>query len=100
MTEGLTDFTPINGMYFTPLPNKYVTVKYLYKDKNIVPNHFDNGKTWLFRYHLEVNGYHKVWDRASEKLAEKMSKIPEGSFITIFRTGEGNKTEYRITIIK
>lgn len=91
------DFTPVNGMYFTPPLNKYVTVKYLYKET--APNHFDKGKTMLFRYHLQVNGYPKVWDRASKELAKIMSEISDGSFIVILRTGEGNKTKYKITRI-
>jgi hypothetical protein len=82
------------GRYFMVKEGEEITVKYLFSE--IVPNYFSKDKADIIRYHLEVDGVQKFWDRASRELAMQMSEIPEGSMITISRTGEGNKTKYKI----
>ena len=65
-----------------------------------VPNVFDGGKTMCIRYHLEVGGIPKIWDRTSRVLAEKMAEVALDSFIIIRRDGEKSKTRYTITKVE
>ena len=71
-------------------------VKVTYLGAEIVPNHFDGGKSTCIRYSLEVGGIPKHWDRVSAELAKLMSVLKKGDVIYISRTGEKSKTKYSI----
>jgi len=94
----LKDFSSSGSMFFKLLDGEEARVRFISFEK--VPNNFDGGKTSLIRYHLEVEGEKKLWDRPSRKLAEQMAEIPLDSLISIKRTGQKNQTKYFITIIK
>ena len=92
--EILRKFASSKLRFFSLANGEPVNVKFLYAEE--VANEFNGGKTSIIRYHLEVDGEEKLWDRTSRSLAEQMSKIPEGEAITIKRTGQGNKTRYTV----
>jgi hypothetical protein len=80
--------------YFDLPEGQEVKVKFL--GAEVVPNHFDGGKTTCIRYHLEVDGIQKSWDRVSAELARQMSTVLKGDSIFISRTGYKNQTKYVI----
>ena len=92
--EALKRFISEKSRYFQIRENEEKTVKYL--SSEIVPNYFSKDKSSLIRYHFEEDGIHKFFDRTSKELAIQMSEIPEGSVISIKRTGQGNKTKYLV----
>ncbi|MGA2775651.1 MAG: hypothetical protein ABSE81_06290 [Candidatus Omnitrophota bacterium] len=94
----LRDFAKSGSMFFKLEDGDEKTVRFLSFEK--APNNFDGGKTTLIRYHLEVDGVKKLWDRPSHKLAEQMAEIPFGALIKIKRTGQKNQTKYFIEEIK
>ncbi len=94
----LRNFAHSGSMFFNLSDGQEATVRYF--SAEIVPNNFDGGKTNLVRYHLEVDGERKMWDRPSRKLAEQMSEIPEGACISVRRVGKRNQTKYFIRKIK
>ena len=85
-------FASSKSQFFDLPDGQEAQVKFLYVE--IVPNNFDGGKTQCTRYHFEVDGYKQMWDRTSRELAKQMAQIPEGSCISIKRTGQKNKTKY------
>ncbi len=87
-----------SNRYFKPPVGQEVILKFLKADT--VKNYFDQGKSEVIRYYLEVNGVIQYWDRASKSLASQMSEIPEGSTISILRTGYKNETKYKIKKIE
>ena len=92
--DALKRFVLKRNKFFKAPINEEVIVRYVRAE--IVPNYFNGGKTEIIRYHLEVDGILQLWDRTSKDLAKQMSKITEGSFVSILRTGQGNKTRYKI----
>jgi len=94
----LKGFARSGSMFFSLPDGMKATVRFL--SAEVVPNNFDGGKTNLIRYHLEVDGVEKMWDRPSRKLAEQMAEIPEGALISIKRIGQKNQTKYFIKRIE
>lgn len=80
--------------YFDLPEGQEVKVKFVRAE--VVPNNFDGGKTTCVRYHLEIDGSLKFWDRTSADLAILMAPLKNGDVIYISRTGEKNKTKYCI----
>lgn len=80
--------------FFSLPENEEVKVRFLRAEE--IANKFDGGKTNCIRYYLEVNGVERMWDRTSAQLALLMSKVQEGEYIYILRTGEKNRTIYSI----
>jgi hypothetical protein len=98
MDNSLENYANSGSMYFKLGDGEEATIRYL--SFEIGPNNFDGGKTNLVRYHLEVNGEKKEWDRPSRKLAGQMAKIAPGSLIKIKRKGQKNQTVYFIEVIE
>jgi len=94
----LKDFAKSGSMFFKLSDGEDAIVRFL--SAEVVRNNFDGGKTTLARYHLEVDGVEKLWDRPSRKLADQMSEIPEGVLIKIKRKGQKNQTVYFIEKIE
>lgn len=94
----LRNFAKSGSMFFKLDDGEEKMVRFI--SAEIVPNSFDGGKTTLGRYHLEVDGVKKLWDRSSHKLAEQMAEIPFGALIKIKRKGQKNQTIYFIEEIK
>ena len=92
--EVLKKFAASKSKYFNLPDNEEVQVKFLYAE--VVPNNFDGGKTDCIRYHLEVDGVEKMWDRTSQNLSQQMSQLSEGDLIFIRKEGERSKTRYFI----
>lgn len=94
----LKDFANSGSMFFKLSDGEEAIIRFLSFEK--VSNNFDGGKTTLVRYHIEVDGEKKLWDRPSRKLAEQMAEIPLDSLISIKRIGQKNQTKYSIRIIE
>jgi len=94
----LKDFAKSKSMFFKLNDGEERIVRFI--SAEVIPNSFDGGKTTLARYHVEVDGIEKLWDRPSLKLADQMSKIPFGVLIRIRRKGQKNQTVYFIEEIK
>ena len=94
----LRDYADKQSKFFKLLNGQEKIVRYLRAE--VVPNHFDNGKTQCVRFHLESEGKIKLWDRTSMRLSLQMSNIPEGSLIKIKRTGDLGNSKYFIERIK
>jgi len=97
-SQALRDFAKSGSMFFKLNDGEGAIIRFL--SAEIVPNSFDGGKTTLGRYHLEVDGIKKLWDRPSRKLAAQMAEIPLGALIKIKRKGQKNQTVYSIEEIK
>ncbi|MFC1807975.1 hypothetical protein ACFL0T_06390 [Candidatus Omnitrophota bacterium] len=96
--DTLNDFVNKNSKYFV-LPDD-VERQVTYLSAEVIPNRFDNGKTQCMRYVLDVDGTQQNWDRGSRSLAQQMADIPEGSLISIRKTGSGNKTKYFVNLVR
>ena len=94
----LRDFANTKSKFFELRDGQEKEVRYL--DAEVVPNHFDGGKTTCVRFHLEVEGAAQSWDRISRDLVLQMSRIPKGSLIRIRRTGDKSKTKYFVERIE
>lgn len=94
----LKEFARSGSMFFKLDDGNEAVVRFISAEP--VPNNFDGGKTTLIRYHLEVDGEKKLWDRPSRKLAERMAEIPSSALIKIKRKGQKNQTVYFIEEIK
>lgn len=92
--EFLRKYADSKKRYFDLPDGQEVRVKFL--GAEVVPNHFDGGKTTCIRYQLEVDGIQKSWDRVSAELARQMSTLAKGDSIFISRTGYKNQTKYCI----
>lgn len=90
----LKKFASLKSKYFDLPDGEENQVKFLYAEE--VPNHFDGGETLCIRYHFEVDGQEKLWDRTSRELAQQMASVSEGDIILIKRIGEKSKTKYFI----
>ncbi len=94
----LRDFANSGSMFFNLGDGEEKIVRLISFEK--VPNNFYGGKSTLIRYHLEVDGEKKMWDRPSRKLARQISEIPFGTLIRIRRKGQKNQTVYFIEEVK
>jgi hypothetical protein len=87
----LKEYANLKSKYFELKDGQTKQAKFV--GAEIVPNHFDGGKTKCMRFYLESEGTIKSWDRVSRDLVLQMSNIPKGSLVQISRTGD-KRTKY------
>ena len=90
----LKDFVNRKSTYWNISDGEEATVKFLFAEPSTT--HFKGKPIECIRYHVEVNGEEKIWDRPHRELAKQMANFSEGDLISIKRIGEGNKTKYNV----
>ncbi|MBU0634465.1 MAG: hypothetical protein KKA52_05310 [Candidatus Omnitrophica bacterium] len=90
----LNDFIISKSQFFNIADGEEEEVKFLYAES--VTTNFGSKSINSIRYHLEVKGKELCWDRTSRALAAQMRLFSEGDYLLIKRTGERNKTVYKV----
>lgn len=93
----LKEFSSGGSKYFKPARGADIFCKYLFYE--VVPNRFDGGKSQCVQYHLEIDGEQRIFSSTSKALAQKISKVPQGSKIKMNVQGEGTHTKYSVEVI-
>ncbi|MDP8289782.1 MAG: hypothetical protein P9M02_02280 [Candidatus Susulua stagnicola] len=85
----------ISKSRFFDLPDGNEAIVKLLSAEPVTTN-FKGKQVEAIRYHFEVEGKERVWDRTSRELAKQMSNFSEGDSIRIKRIGKGNQTKYDV----